>query len=98
MEASRIQVVSGGLCAPMMDLRGVVLAVLDPFNCSADGYLSFDTNGSTQSAVDLANCLNMTTNGTVIIGYTADEPTTSLSLALRAALLGHNCVASVLAH
>jgi len=66
------------------NLRGVNILLVEPFNCSILESRNFDTGGSTAAAMQLSTYLRQVSQGDLIVGVTAEEPTRSLSSALPA--------------
>jgi len=64
------------------DPRGVNTLLIDPFSCSVQENLTFDTHMSSAAATQLSDYLLQLNRGSVVVGVTADEPTGHLSNAL----------------
>ena len=62
--------------------RGLAIFLLDPFNCSVTATHVYDTHQKEADSAELTSFLNRMSNGTVVIGVTADEAAHSLKTAL----------------
>ena len=69
---------------PAPRLRGVHILLIEPLKCSLQQSRSFDTFDSTSAAINLSTYLHQVNSGRIIVGVTADEPTTNLARALPA--------------
>jgi len=65
------------LTAP--NLRGVNILLVELFNCSLLESRNFDTGGSTTAASELSTYLRQVNHGVIIVGVTAEEPTSRLA-------------------
>jgi len=61
---------------------GVNILLVEPFNCSLQESRYFNTNQLPVAAIDLSNYLLQVSQGAIIVGVTADEPTYYLARAL----------------
>jgi len=62
--------------------RGLAIFLLDPFKCSISESHVYDTHQKEADAAELISFLNGMSNGTFVIGITADEAVHSLTKAL----------------
>jgi len=62
--------------------RGVTIIDINPFTCTVNHQVTFDTNHHMHEAEALANYLLLAREKAVFIGVTGDEPTDSLTPAL----------------
>ena len=69
---------------PAPNLRGVNILLVDPFKCSLLESRNFDTLASSAAATELSTYLQQVSDGDIIVGVTADEPTGKLASALPA--------------
>ena len=60
------------------------ILLVELFNCSLLESRNFDTGGSTAAASELSTYLQQVSDGVIIVGVTADEPTGNLASALPA--------------
>ena len=59
--------------------RGVTLLQVDPIHCTISQITTFDTNHMTNNAEAMDIYLNRISSGSVLVGVTGDEPTSSLT-------------------
>jgi len=69
---------------PRAHNRGLAIFLLDPFGCSVPGRHVYDTHQKEADAAELTSFLNWMSNGTIIIGVTANEAVHALKKALPA--------------
>ena len=65
------------------DYRGINTIVLNPYTCTTTGWQWFDTHGSTDATQDFIEYLRYISEGTILLGVTADEARENLGSALR---------------
>jgi len=69
---------------PAPERRGVNILLVEPFNCSLVESRNFDTYEYMAAATELSTYLQQVSDGDLIVGVTADEPTRKLASALPA--------------
>ena len=62
--------------------RGVNILLVGPHECSLLEWRHFDTCANPDASTELSNYLQQLNRGTIIVGVSADEPTTLLASAL----------------
>jgi len=73
---------SGSTCGTFSNPRGVNTLLINQFICSVQQSRLFDTHNSTDNARHLSDYLHQVNHGSVIVGVSADEPSSQLSSAL----------------
>ena len=68
---------------PYPNYRGINTIVLNPYTCTTTGWQWFDTHGSTDATQDFVEYLRYISDGTILLGVTADSTDGNLSPALR---------------
>jgi len=76
-----VAVWQASFCGNFPRRRGINVLLIDPFTCSRLESRNFDTLASSSVARALRDYLRGVDNGVVIVGVTADEPSTNLNIA-----------------
>ena len=82
VKLNAVPVWQGSWCGRFTNHRGVNTVLIDPFSCSVRESRRFDTHFSTSNSTELSNYLQQLSNGSIIVGVSADEPRRWLGPAL----------------